>query len=155
KPTAHAAIKLVMAGGLGVVATPDVQQKYLNFYANLMKKVDSQIGELLAVFDDNGTAGAAALDETLIVRTSDHGELGMCHGALRQKTFVGYDEALRVPLIWSNPVLFPEARSTDSLVSHVDLLPTLCALTGVPDWQSKGFAGIDYSSIVLDDSAPP
>lgn len=155
KPTAHAAIKLVMAGGLGVVATPQVQHEYLNFYGNLMKKVDGQIGELLAEFDNAGAAGADALDNTLIIRTSDHGENGLCHGALRQKTFVGYDEALRVPLIWSNPVLYPSAQSTSALVSHVDLLPTLCALTGVPDWQSKGFAGIDYSSIVLNPAAPP
>lgn len=155
KPTAHAAVKAVMAAGLGAVATPQVQQAYLNFYANLMKKVDGQIGEMLSVFDSSGAAGASALDETLIIRTSDHGELGMCHGALRQKAFVAYDEALRVPLIWSNPVLYPAARASDALVSHVDLLPTLCALTGVPDWQSKGFAGIDYSSILLDASAPP
>lgn len=154
KPTAHASIKAVMAAGLGVVATPEVQQNYLNFYGNLMKKIDGQIGELLAVFDNAGAAGAAALNNTLIIRTSDHGENGMCHGALRQKTFVTYEEVLRVPLIWSNPVLYPSAQTTSAMVSHVDLLPTLCALTGVPDWQSKGFAGIDYSSIVLNPAAP-
>lgn len=155
KPTAHAQIKSVMAGGLGVVATPQVQQNYLNFYGNLMKKIDGQIGELLAVFDTLGGAGTAALNSTVIIRTSDHGENGMCHGALRQKTFVTYEETIRVPMIWSNPVLYPTAQTTDALVSHVDLLPTLCALTGVPDWQSKGFAGVDYSSIVLNPAAPP
>ncbi|QIF03849.1 sulfatase-like hydrolase/transferase [Roseimicrobium sp. ORNL1] len=155
KPTAHAAIKAVMAGGLGIVATPQVQQNYLNFYGNLMKKVDGQIGELLATFDNLGAAGTDALNDTLIIRTSDHGENGMCHGALRQKTFVTYDEVLRVPLIWSNPVLYPTAQSTNAMVSHVDLLPTLCALTGVPNWQTKNFAGIDYSSIVLNPAAPP
>jgi choline-sulfatase len=155
KPTAHAAIKAVMAGGLGIVATPQVQQNYLNFYGNLMKKVDGQIGELLATFDNLGTAGAEALNDTLIIRTSDHGENGMCHGALRQKTFVTYDEVLRVPLIWSNPTLYSTAQSTNAMVSHVDLLPTLCALTGVPNWQAKNFAGIDYSSIVLNPAAPP
>lgn len=155
KPTAHAAVKAVMAGGLGVVATPQVQQNYLNFYGNLMKKVDGQIGQLLSVFDGLGGTGATALNSTLIIRTSDHGENGMCHGALRQKTFVTYEEVLRVPMIWSNPVLYPTAQSTDAMVSHVDLLPTLCALAGVPNWQSKNFAGIDYSSIVLNPSAPP
>ena len=155
KPTAHAAIKVVMAAGLGAVATPQVQHGYLNFYGNLMKKIDGQIGQLLAVFDNGGVAGASALNNTIIIRTSDHGELGLCHGALRQKTFVAYDEALRVPLVWSNPVLYPAARSTDALVSHVDLLPTLCSLAGVPSWESKNFAGVDYSSIILDPAAPP
>lgn len=69
---------------------------------------------------------------------------------MRQKTFVTYDEVLRVPLIFSNPVLYPVARTTEALVSHVDLLPTLCALTNVPNWQAKGFQGIDYSSVVVD-----
>jgi arylsulfatase A-like enzyme len=155
KPTTHAAIKAVMAAGLGVVATPQVQQNYLNFYGNLMKKIDGQIGQLLQVFDDLGGDGADALNDTLIIRTSDHGENAMCHGGLRQKTFVTYDEVLRVPLIWSNPTLYPTAQSTNALVSHVDLLPTLCALTGVPNWQSKNFAGVDYSSIVLNPAAPP
>ncbi len=146
KPTAHAAIKAVIAGGLGPVVNPAEKLRYLNFYGNLMKHVDSQIGELLAVLD---AAGPSAVNDMLIVRTSDHGENGMCHGSLRQKTFVTYEETIRVPLIWSNPELFPTPLSTDALVSHVDLLPTLCALTGVPDWQSKGFAGVDYSSIIL------
>jgi choline-sulfatase len=155
KPTAHAAIKLIMAGGLGPVATPEVQKNYLNFYGNLMKMVDGQIGQLLEVFDDSGPAGTTALNNTLIIRTSDHGENGLCHGGLRQKAFVAYEETIRVPLVWSNPVLYPEGKTTDALVSHVDLLPTICSLAGVPDWQSKGFAGIDYSSIVLDPEAPP
>ena len=68
--------------------------------------------------------------------------------------FVTYEESIRVPLIWSNPQLFPTAQTTAALVSHVDLLPTLCALTGVPNWQSKGFAGVDYSSLVLNPAAP-
>jgi len=155
KPTAHAAVKAVMGAGLGPVATPQVQQNYLNFYGNLMKKVDGQIGELLAVFDNAGSTGAQALNNTIIIRTSDHGENGMCHGALRQKTFVAYEETLRVPLIWSNPVLYPTAQTTSALVSHVDLLPTLCSLVNVPNWQSKGFAGVDYSSIVLNPAASP
>ena len=155
KPSAHDAVRAVMAGGLGLVATEHVQQKYLNFYGNLLKKVDGQIGELLAIFDNAGTVGADALNQTIIIRTSDHGENGLCHGALRQKTFVAYDEALRVPLIWSNPILFPTARTSDAMVSHVDLLPTLCSLADVPNWTSKGFSGIDYSSILLDPLAPP
>jgi len=154
KPTAHAAIKAVMGAGLGIVATPQVQQKYLNFYGNLMRKIDGQIGQLLAVFDNLGATGATALKNTLIIRTSDHGENGMCHGALRQKTFVSYDEVLRVPMIYSNSMLYPTAQITNALVSHVDLLPTLCALAGVPNWQAKGFAGVDYSSIVLNPTAP-
>ncbi|HWL52860.1 MAG TPA: sulfatase-like hydrolase/transferase [Chthoniobacteraceae bacterium] len=154
KPTAHGKIKVVMGAGLGLVNTAQKQREYLNFYFNLLKKIDGQIGELLSVFDTNGTAGTAMLNNTMIIRTSDHGEMGMCHGALRQKTFLAYEEAIRVPMTWSNPVLYPTAQTSDALVSHVDLLPTICSLFGVPNWQSYNFTGVDYSSIVLDPSIP-
>ena len=66
----------------------------------------------------------------MIVRTSDHGELGLSHGGLRQKMFNAYEESIRVPLVVSNPMLFPEARESDALVSLVDLVPTFLGLAG-------------------------
>jgi arylsulfatase A-like enzyme len=155
KPTAQRQLLAVMQAGLGPVVTPQQKSRYINFYGNLMSHVDGQIGRLLSVFDEKGDNGASALRDTLIIRTSDHGEMGMCHGGLRQKTFNSYEETTRIPLIWSNPELFPQPRSSDALVSHVDFLPTVCSLTGVPNWQAKGFQGVDYSSIILDASAPP
>lgn len=154
KPLAQEQYKIASIG-LGPLDSAEKQLNYINFYANLMIKVDRQLGSLLDVFDTSGAAGRQMLRDTLIIRTSDHGEMAMCHGGLRQKPFLVYEEGLRVPMIWSNPDLFPEPRTTDALVSHVDLLPTLCELVGVPDWRRKGFKGVDYSSIILNPSAPP
>ncbi len=53
--------------------------------------------------DDPGSLRA----RTVIARTSDHGEMGLSHGGLRQKMFNAYEETLRVPLVVSNPLLFP------------------------------------------------
>lgn len=153
KPTAQPQFVVKAAQVIGPLPTTQLRRNYLNFYANLIRKVDGQIGQLLAVFDDNGSAGRQLLEDTLIIRTSDHGEMGLSHDTMRQKCFVAYEEVLRVPLVWSNPVMFPTARTTDALVSHVDFLPTLCALTGVPDWRTRGFQGVDYSSLVLDPAA--
>lgn len=155
KPHSQAQFVAATAQVLGPVLSTQTRQRYLNFYANLLKKVDAQIGQLLAVFDDAGAAGQQLLRDTLIVRTSDHGEMGLCHDAMRQKCFVAYEEVLRVPLVWSNPELFPAPRSTDTLVSHVDFLPTVCSLVGVPGWQSKGFQGVDYSELLFDPAAYP
>lgn len=155
KPTAHHEILNSLAVGLGPLLTETTQTNYLNFYGNLMKYVDGQIGQLMDVFDDGGDAGRQLLANTLVIRTSDHGENGLCHGGLRQKMFVAYEETVHVPLVWSNPLLYPTAQTNSAMVSHVDLLPTLCALTGVPNWTSKGFKGVDYSSLVLDPSSPP
>ena len=148
KPSAQKGILLAMAG-LGTLLTTSKQQNYLNFYGRLMSAVDKQIGQLLDVLDPDKNGTGPALNEALIIRTSDHGEMGLCHNGLRQKTFVAYEETLRVPLIWSNPGLFPAAKTTEAMVSHVDLLPTLCELTGVPNWQAKGFKGVNYSHVVL------
>lgn len=149
KPDAQADLIPWLVYGLGLVNTDTLKLNYLNFYARLMSAADKQIGQLLNVLDPAGNGSGAALKDSIIIRTSDHGEMGMCHNGLRQKMFVAYEEVLRVPMIWSNPDLFPAAKTTDAMVSHVDLLPTLCELTGVPNWRAKGFQGVDYSRVIL------
>ena len=103
----------------------------MNFYAYLHRVVDEKIGRMLAALGDPGDPSSLR-SRTVIARTSDHGELGLSHGGLRQKMFNGYEESIRVPLVVSNPVLFPEPRESDALVSLVDLVPTLLGLSGEP-----------------------
>ena len=88
-------------------------EHYVNFYAYLQKFTDVQIGTLLDALD--GTPGL--VDKTVIFRFSDHGELGLSHGGLRQKMFNVYEEMCNVPLVVSNPVLFPQPVQTDALAS--------------------------------------
>jgi choline-sulfatase len=70
---------------------------------------------------------------------------------------VAYCVSLRVPLVFSNPRLFPEPRASDSLVSHVDLLPTLASVIDAPDAARADWQGVDYSALLRarDPSAPP
>jgi choline-sulfatase len=64
--------------------------------------------------------------------------------------------SLRVPLVFSNPRLFPAARTSDALVSHVDLLPTLASLIDAPDTARARWRGVDYSALLREpDSATP
>ncbi|HUF61525.1 MAG TPA: sulfatase-like hydrolase/transferase [Verrucomicrobiales bacterium] len=151
KPSAQsatlAALKAGAAIALGPLPTDESKTNYVNFYGLLMKAVDAQIGEILDLLDPAGDGSGPAFQDTIVIRTSDHGEMAMCHGGLRQKAFLAYEEVIRIPLIWSNPELFPSAKSTGALVSNVDLLPTLCVLTGV---SGHDFSGVDYSHIILD-----
>jgi arylsulfatase A-like enzyme len=101
--------------------------------------------KLLQALDARGLT-----DDTVVVRTSDHGELAMSHGRMRQKFYNVYRETLSVPLIISNPRLFPEAQSTDALASLIDVVPTLASLTGVPEPEQYGFKGRDLSPILAD-----
>lgn len=153
KPTCQEALLLKLVG-LGPLPNDQTKRNYINFYGNLLKIVDGHLGEVLDVFADS-PAGQQLRDNTWIVRTSDHGEMGMCHGGLRQKSFNTYEETIRVPLIWSNPVDFPTGRTCSELVSHVDLLPTICSMLGVEGWEGYNFSGVDYSSLIKDVTAPP
>jgi len=74
----------------------------MNFYGNLMRSSDEYLSTVLDKLESTGL-----LDDTLIVRTADHGEMGLAHGGLRQKNFNFYEESIRVPLVYSNPKLFP------------------------------------------------
>src|SRR6185436_6948853 len=109
-------------------------------YAYLNQQVDAQIVKLLDALDARGLT-----DETLIVRTSDHGELAMSHGRMRQKFYNVYRETLSVPLIVSNPRLYPEPGSTGAMASLIDVLPTLASLAGVPEPEQYGFKGKDLT----------
>lgn len=102
------------------------QLNYVNFYAHLHALVNAHIETLLDAMD-----AAGLTRDTIIIRTADHGELGLSHG-LREKAYVAYEEAIHVPMTISNPVLFPKPVATDALYSHVDLSATMAHLAGVP-----------------------
>jgi choline-sulfatase len=120
------------------------KRAYLNYYGNLMRSSDNYLVEVMNKLESKGL-----FEDTLIIRTSDHGEMGLSHGGLRQKNFNFYEESLNVPLVWSNPKMFPRPVTTDALVSHIDLLPTLASLSGAPKSARRNWQGVDYSDIVL------
>ncbi len=149
KPTAQQDF-LKLSNALGVLNTLQKKRNYINFYGNLMKLADSYLVDVMDTLDSLGLT-----DDTVVVRTADHGELGLAHGGMRQKNFNAYEEGLRIPLVYSNPELFPVPRQNDSLVSHVDLLPTLAGLFDVPAAGRSQWQGRDYSSLVLGRSTQP
>ena len=115
KPTVQALMKLGQTSYLGRAATgARSSSDYVDFYAHLHRVVDEKIGRLLAALGDPDDP-ASLRSRTVIVRTSDHGELGLSHGGLRQKMFNAYEESIRVPLVVSNPCCSPSrARATRS-----------------------------------------
>ena len=89
---------------------------------------------------------------TLIVRSSDHGEMGLSHGGLRQKAFNVYEETIHVPLLVSNPVLFPQPAQTPALASLIDLLPTIATLAGAE--APAGVQGRDLAPVLARHASP-
>jgi choline-sulfatase len=146
KPTVHSLMKLGQTAYIGELGDRAAQQDYVNFYAYLHKVVDEKIGRVLAALGDAADPSSLRT-RTVIARISDHGELGMSHGGLRQKMFNTYEESIRVPFVVSNPVLFPEPRESEALVSLVDLVPTLLGFTGTRV-DPGGFDGRDLGPLL-------
>lgn len=136
--------------GSGILKDDQQKLNYLNFYANLMKSSDRHLVNMLDSLKRN-----ELLDDTIVIATADHGEMGLAHGGLRQKNFNFYEESLRVPLVFSNPRLFPRAKQSQALVSHVDLLPTLATLFETPSAARDDWQGVDYSRTVLGTTSKP
>jgi choline-sulfatase len=85
-------------------------------YYGMISDIDDRIGRLLAALDRAGLT-----DDTLIVLTSDHGEMLGERGMWFKMTM--YEWSVRVPLIVSLPNRFQPKR-VRGIVSLVDLLPT-------------------------------
>lgn len=99
---------------------------YRQLYYSLQLEVDRQICTVL-----DALMKSSFYENTVVIFTSDHGELLGAHGGLFQKWYQAYEESIHVPFIIHNPVLFKYRQAVDLLTSHVDLLPTMLGLAGV------------------------
>lgn len=115
--------------------TPQRWREHRWAYARLTERVDGQIAQVLSALRESGQA-----DRTLIVFTSDHGDMDSSHRLEHKSTL--YDEACRVPLIIRPPGGAKTGRVDHAhLVSNgLDLLPTLCDWAGLsspPEMQGR------------------
>jgi choline-sulfatase len=151
KPAVHALMQMGMTAYLGPLRNRREQLDYVNFYAYLHRVVDAKVGRILAALGEGSDPGSLR-SRTVVVRCADHGEMGLSHGGLRQKTFNAYEETINVPLVISNPVLFPQARETDALASLVDVLPTILTLSGAE--RPGELSGHDLAPLLARAAAP-
>lgn len=91
-------------------------------YYALCTMVDAQVGRLLRRIEDSGQ-----LDDTIVVYTSDHGDLMGAHRLLL-KGVPAFDEVYRVPLVVSWPNGIAGSRVVDDLVQSHDIAETLAVL---------------------------
>jgi len=104
--------------------TPETRRDIAD-YIDATKNMDRQMGQVLEALERSG------LDErTLVICTTDHGI------AFPDMKCNLTDHGLGVMLVMRGPGGFEGGRVIDSMVSHVDLFPTLCDLIEVdsPDW---------------------
>jgi arylsulfatase A-like enzyme len=100
-------------------------------YAAMVHSVDDAMGRILETVEELGIA-----DNTLIFFTSDNG--GATHfqatdnRPLRSGKGRPYEGGIRVPLVVGWPGRIEAGTTSDTPVSTIDLLPTICAATGAP-----------------------
>ena len=110
--------------------------------------VDDCIGELL-----DGLEKAEAMDNTIIIYTSDHGEMAGEHGLWGKGIY--FEESIRVPLLICGPGIEPGHHRVADPVSLMDLFPTMCSLAGLPQPDSPGgLDGVDASVVLRDPTQP-
>ncbi|MCA9129457.1 MAG: sulfatase-like hydrolase/transferase [Planctomycetales bacterium] len=98
---------------------------YRWIYCRLTEQVDELIGRILDALKRNGLD-----DKTLIVFTSDHGDMDACHRLASKGIF--YDQSVKAPLVICYPGHGVPGQVSEQLVSSgLDVLPTLVDYAGV------------------------
>ncbi|NDP26795.1 MAG: sulfatase-like hydrolase/transferase [Flavobacterium sp.] len=106
--------------------------KYLisDYYA-LVTEVDDWIGKILNKVDELGLT-----DNTLIIFTSDHGEMLGAHGMREKNVF--YEESAHIPTLISFPGKITPNTTVNGYISNVDLFATINDYLQIPVQPSDG-----------------
>jgi arylsulfatase len=148
-PSALAEYRDGWSQALGFIPTDrkDMWQSFNNYYLNLVRDNDQTLQQLVDVLEETNL-----WKNTIVILTADHGEMGGSHGGLRGKGPFAYEENSKAPFIIVHPD-YPGGTS-DVLTSHLDLLPTLVGLTGLPEARRKeavkGLPGKDFSGTLTE-----
>jgi len=157
KPPAHAAYMQMYDAIQSYEDSPnvsgdDLRRAYLDYYYDCLADVDRHLATVLAALDASPHAA-----NTVVVLTSDRGELAFSHGMRGKGPFV-YEENNHVPFVVAGPGI-PSGARVDALSSHVDVVPTLLALVGEPIEAARArwpaLAGQDLSGVVRGGAAGP
>jgi arylsulfatase A-like enzyme len=109
-------------------------------YAAMVANIDWNVGRLLTAL-----AGLGLDKDTLVVFTSDHGEMFGAHGRVQKNIF--YEEAARIPLLMRWPGRIAAGAVSDACIASPDLMPTILGFARTPIPASV--EGMDLSHCAL------
>src|SRR5688572_1767831 len=131
----YEAEKLQFRGNVPPEVEARTRKDLAGYYAHC-SALDDCFGELL------GTLRATGLEEnTLIVFTSDHGDMLGSHALIRKQK--PYEESVRVPMLFRLPAkLGVKPKRVDGAINTEDVMPTLLRLCNLP--APEGVEGLDF-----------
>jgi len=94
-------------------------------YCAYVEYTDRMVGKVLNLLDALNLS-----QDTLVVYTADHGEMLGEHGLYHKMAF--YEPSAHIPGILRCPGLVPAGRRIKKNTQHIDLMPTLFELAGIP-----------------------
>lgn len=103
---------------------PEDQPEDMAAYFGMVKCIDDNIGRLLATLAEEGLS-----DKTMIIFTSDHGDMCGQHGLINKG--VPMDDSSRIPFIISYPAGLPAGIVVEPVVLVVDFAPSLLSFCGI------------------------
>lgn len=119
----------------------------LDYYVKLQQMADESLGTVLRALEESG-----AYDDTIVIFTSDHGDMCGSHGLRSKGPFV-YEEIMHVPCYMRVPGVTQAGSVSDALATHVDLASTICALGGVDPSTQPSLKGVDLGPVLTDPTA--
>lgn len=125
-------------GGFAVEACPG--------YFGMVNAVDDAFGTLMKILEkeDPRYPGKKLKETTIVVFTSDHGEMLGSHELMYKDIF--YEESIGVPFIISWQGQINERVKYDKIFNTVDIMPTILNLMELP--VPETVQGVDYSPIL-------
>ncbi|MCF8379592.1 MAG: sulfatase-like hydrolase/transferase [Bacteroidales bacterium] len=112
-------------------ADPEKIKYMISEYYGIITEIDDWIGLMLDKLDELGIA-----DNTMIIFTSDHGEMLGAHGMREKNIFL--NESAHIPLLISSPGDVQPETTVDGYISLIDLFPTILDYLEVPAVESDG-----------------
>ncbi len=110
---------------LGDIMGPEGIREYAAIYHGMVKYIDDQLGRVLAKLDEKGLA-----DDTLVVFTTDHGDMVGAHGCIGKSIQSFYDDLVRIPLVMRFPGRVAPGTVVRQPVSQIDFMPTILDYLG-------------------------
>ncbi|HBK83777.1 MAG TPA: hypothetical protein DDZ41_09310 [Flavobacterium sp.] len=106
-------------------------------YNACVTEMDDMVGRVVQALKDNGL-----YENTIIIYTSDHGEHLFEHGLMNKHNM--YEAAVNIPFIISYPKLFKQNTENNSIISLIDVMPTLAQLIeGKTPQTAQGLSLVD------------
>ncbi|HET9728981.1 MAG TPA: sulfatase-like hydrolase/transferase, partial [Acidimicrobiia bacterium] len=118
--------------------------RHLDYYVKLTQMGDDSLGTVLQALEASG-----AYDDTIVIFTSDHGDMCGSHGLRSKGPFV-YEEIMHVPCYVRVPGVTTGGTQASTLATHVDLASTIAALAGVDPTAQPSLKGVDLSPALAD-----